>query len=107
MRPLSDCPPSVLRTARGLLFDIDDTLTTDGRLTAAAYGRSLNLCKADDLFASDSLNDAPMFGYFPYSVGVANVRDFAGRLSCEPAYITCCRAGDGFAELAQHLIQVR
>ncbi len=36
MRPLSE-----LRDAgrlRGLLFDIDDTLTTDGRLTAEAYG---------------------------------------------------------------------
>jgi len=84
-----------------------DKLTMTKRLFADAFGESLDSCKADYLFAGDSPNDAPMFGYFPHSVGVANVRDVAGRLSCEPAYITCCRAGDGFAELAQHLIQVR
>jgi len=37
MRPLSEFPPEERRAIRGVLFDIDDTLTTDGRLTAAAY----------------------------------------------------------------------
>src|SRR3954462_2183938 len=35
MRPLAELPVAGIR---GLFFDIDDTLTTDGRLTAAAYG---------------------------------------------------------------------
>ena len=34
--PLSSLPDP--RRIRGLLFDIDDTLTTDGKLTAEAYG---------------------------------------------------------------------
>ena len=34
MRPLAELDPAGLR---GLLFDIDDTLTTEGRLTAQAY----------------------------------------------------------------------
>ena len=34
MRPLTELPASGIR---GLFFDIDDTLTTEGRLTAAAY----------------------------------------------------------------------
>ena len=38
MQPLSAFPEAARRKIRGVLFDIDDTLTTDGRLTAEAYG---------------------------------------------------------------------
>ena len=34
MRALRDCPASALQQIRGVLTDIDDTLTTDGRLPA-------------------------------------------------------------------------
>jgi HAD superfamily hydrolase (TIGR01484 family) len=37
MQPLSDFPLQARRAMRGVLADIDDTLTTDGRLTAEAY----------------------------------------------------------------------
>jgi HAD superfamily hydrolase (TIGR01484 family) len=37
MRPLAAMPEEARRTIRGVLVDIDDTLTTHGRLTAAAY----------------------------------------------------------------------
>ena len=37
MRPLRDCPASQLQQLRGVLTDIDDTLTTDGRLPAESY----------------------------------------------------------------------
>lgn len=37
MLPLTDFPAAVRARVRGVLCDIDDTLTTDGRLTAAAY----------------------------------------------------------------------
>lgn len=37
MLPLSECPRSRLATVEGVFADIDDTLTTDGTLTAAAY----------------------------------------------------------------------
>jgi len=44
MRPLAELrDPGRLR---GLLFDIDDTLTTDGRLTAEAYGAMAALKRA-------------------------------------------------------------
>ena len=58
-------------------------------------------------FAGDSPNDAPMFGYFPNAVGVANVADFAGRLDAEPAWITASRGGNGFAELAEAILDSR
>jgi hydroxymethylpyrimidine pyrophosphatase-like HAD family hydrolase len=59
------------------------------------------------VFVGDSPNDAPMFGFFPLSVGVANVRRFAGRLSQWPAYVTQAEAGAGFTELAAHLLAGR
>ncbi len=37
MKPLPRMPVSVRRTIRGVFTDIDDTLTTEGRLTAPAY----------------------------------------------------------------------
>lgn len=37
MKPLAHIPAAVLANIRGVFFDIDDTLTSDGRLTAAAY----------------------------------------------------------------------
>jgi hypothetical protein len=37
MQPLSAMPDAVRADLRGVLFDIDDTLTTRGTLTAAAY----------------------------------------------------------------------
>ncbi|MGH6961638.1 MAG: HAD family hydrolase, partial [Dongiaceae bacterium] len=37
MQPLDSFPVAARRRIRGLFTDIDDTLTTDGHLTAAAY----------------------------------------------------------------------
>lgn len=37
MQPLASLPNETISNLRGVLFDIDDTLTTDGRLTAEAY----------------------------------------------------------------------
>lgn len=59
------------------------------------------------VFAGDSPNDAPMFGFFPNAVGVANVRDFADRMSALPRWITPSRAGAGFVELADALLAAR
>ena len=37
MRPVTDIPAAALPAIAVVLCDIDDTLTTDGHLTAAAY----------------------------------------------------------------------
>ncbi len=63
--------------------------------------------RARCVFVGDSPNDAPMFAFFPNAIGVANVRDFAGRIDAMPAWITPSRAGAGFAELAQRLLEAR
>ena len=46
MRPLSEFPVEERRAIRGVLFDIDDTLTTAGRLTADAYAAIERLQRA-------------------------------------------------------------
>src|SRR6266404_5027720 len=38
MAPLADCPRETLAAVEGLLTDIDETVSTHGRLTAEAYG---------------------------------------------------------------------
>jgi len=61
--------------------------------------------RAHYAFVGDSPNDAPMFAFFPHSVGVANVRDFDGRMSAPPRFVTTARCGAGFAELADMIIR--
>jgi hydroxymethylpyrimidine pyrophosphatase-like HAD family hydrolase len=56
------------------------------------------------VFAGDSPNDAPMFAFFPRSVGVANVRDQIDRIETPPAYVATKRCGAGFVELVDHLL---
>ncbi|MBI3452507.1 MAG: HAD-IIB family hydrolase [Rhodospirillales bacterium] len=46
MRPLADIAPTTLAGLTGVFTDIDDTLTTDGYLTAEAYGAMERLQKA-------------------------------------------------------------
>jgi HAD superfamily hydrolase (TIGR01484 family) len=59
------------------------------------------------VFVGDSPNDAPLFAYFPLSVGVANVRRFAARLEHAPAFVTAEESGTGFAELAARILAAR
>jgi hydroxymethylpyrimidine pyrophosphatase-like HAD family hydrolase len=64
--------------------------------------------KNEFVFIGDSPNDVPMFSYFPHSVGVANVNDFAeSLLPLRPAYVTDARSGEGFIELADALLNAK
>jgi hypothetical protein len=71
------------------------------------YDVDLDAEREDYVFAGDSPNDAPMFGFFPNAVGVANVRDFADRMVSLPRWITGARGGAGFVELAEALLAAR
>jgi HAD superfamily hydrolase (TIGR01484 family) len=46
MMPLADCPRATLAAVRGVLTDIDETVSTEGHLTADAYGALEALKKA-------------------------------------------------------------
>ncbi len=73
-------------------------------LLQESYNISLDDEKTDFVFIGDSPNDEPMFEYFPHSVGVANVRDFAAGLQSKPTYVTNSRSGVGFVEFANCLL---
>ncbi|HTR85881.1 MAG TPA: HAD-IIB family hydrolase [Reyranella sp.] len=84
-----------------------DKLTTTRAMMAETFGVDLAAEKAIYIFAGDSPNDAPMFGFFPNAVGVANVRDYADAMAHRPAWVTERRSGAGFAELARALLDAR
>ncbi len=86
-----------------------DKLAMTRRLFTERFGLDIDDPEVRDsiVYAGDSPNDAPMFGFFPNAVGVANVRDFVGRLDAEPRWITEARGGYGFAELADALLDVQ
>jgi HAD superfamily hydrolase (TIGR01484 family) len=85
-------------------FGAYDKLVMTRTLAREVLGIDLDAQRDRFVFAGDSPNDAPMFGYFPNSVGVANVRGFLDRIATPPAYITRAEAGAGFAELAEFLL---
>ncbi len=59
------------------------------------------------VYVGDALNDAPIFGGFPTSVGVANIRTWWDELANKPAYITERPEGAGLREVVQHLLSLR
>ena len=59
------------------------------------------------VYVGDSTNDQRMFGHFPWSVGVANLLDFAADLHVWPAFLTEGERGAGFAEVAAALLAAR
>ena len=81
-----------------------DKLGMTRTLMQERYGVDLARDQARYLFVGDSPNDAPMFGFFSNSVGVANVADFGARLTDAPAYVTGRRSGEGFVEVAELLL---
>ena len=88
-------------------FGTYDKLGMTKILMRECFGIDLDADKECFVFVGDSPNDAPMFEYFPHSVGVANVSDFEGALGAEPAYVCNERCGQGFVELADALLADR
>jgi len=88
-------------------FGSYDKLAMAKALFAECYGADLDAANAQYAYAGDSPNDAPMFGYFLNSVGVANIARFAGHLAAAPKYVTRGESGAGFVELVAHLLQER
>jgi HAD superfamily hydrolase (TIGR01484 family) len=84
-----------------------DKLSASKAMMAELFGVDLAHDADAYVFSGDSLNDAPMFGFFPNAVGVANVADLADRLAHKPRWITRARSGAGFVELARALIEAR
>ena len=68
------------------------------------FRSNLNAVRENVIFAGDSPNDAPMFHYFPHSVGVANISRFLDKMTHRPAWTTENEGGYGFAEMVDQLL---
>ena len=85
-------------------FGSYDKLAMTRMLLAEQFGINLDGEQQQCIFIGDSPNDAPMFDFFSYSIGVANVHAFTDAIATPPKYVTVGEAGAGFAELAAFLL---
>ena len=81
-----------------------DKLTMTRRFFRDIFSSDLDDIRDETIFVGDSPNDAPLFAYFPHSVGVANVRRFEGGMEDLPAWVTENEGGQGFAEMVAMLL---
>jgi HAD superfamily hydrolase (TIGR01484 family) len=84
-----------------------DKLSTSRVMLREDFGLDLDASRDEIVFAGDSPNDQPMFGFFPHSVGVANVAAMADLMTTMPAWITTAESAEGFVELADALLEAR
>ncbi len=71
------------------------------------FGIDEKRVQSEVLFVGDSPNDAIMFRYFDFSIGVANVLNVVDILTDQPSYITKNNAGSGFVEIANRLLDAQ
>ena len=88
-------------------FGAYDKLTMARRFASQVAGIDIDATRERIVFVGDSPNDAPMFGFFPHSCGVANILAFRGELEAEPAYVCEGGGGAGFVEVAERLLAAR
>ena len=88
-------------------FGAYDKLSMTHRLMREQFGIDLDTERDRLAFVGDSPNDEPMFRFFPNSIAVANIADFAATIEHKPTYVTRRAEGDGFAELARLIVARR
>jgi len=85
-------------------FGDHSKLSTSLTLLKENFNLSEDQIQKSVVFVGDSPNDGTMFDYFDLSIGVANISAFADTLKEKPSYITEGFAGEGFTEVANHLL---
>jgi len=88
-------------------FGAYDKLTMTRRLMREQFGIDLEGERDRLAFVGDSPNDEPMFRFFPNSIAVANIADFAASIEHPPTYLLRRAEGAGFAELARLMLARR
>jgi HAD superfamily hydrolase (TIGR01484 family) len=88
-------------------FGEHDKLSMSLRLLSDLFGWDAAAAKGRVAYCGDSPNDAPMFRFFPISIGVANIRPLLHLVEHQPSYVTIAEGGEGFAEFADRLLAAR
>jgi HAD superfamily hydrolase (TIGR01484 family) len=81
-----------------------DKLSTAQLCLEERFGIERDHQKERFLFCGDSPNDGPMFGHFPLSVGVANLKRYEGLIERLPPWTTRSESGAGFRELVDYIL---
>ncbi|MBS7543177.1 HAD-IIB family hydrolase [Ancylobacter oerskovii] len=84
-----------------------DKLAMARRVLADGYGLDVAAEPEAVLYVGDSTNDAPMFGFFPHSVGVSTVTRYLQEIATPPAWIAAGPGGEGFVEAADAVLAAR
>ena len=77
------------------------------RFLANRFGWKSGEGDREVIFAGDSPNDEPMFARFPLACAVANVRRYEAQLKHLPAFAASKECGEGFAEIAETILNKR
>ena len=84
-----------------------DKLTTSFRFLKNEFGLNEKEILQKCIFIGDSPNDEPMFEKFPYSFGVANIKNFTQQIKHLPTYVASKKGGQGFAEIAERILNLK
>jgi HAD superfamily hydrolase (TIGR01484 family) len=84
-----------------------DKLSMAERFLTRRFGWQAGAGNMEVVFVGDSPNDAPMFARFPLACAVANVNRYGSLVAPLPAYVASRECGDGFAEIAEAILQSR
>lgn len=88
-------------------FGSYDKLSMSRVFATDILGLDLDAARDQIVFVGDSPNDGPMFGFFPNSCGVANVRHFAPGSFTPPSFVAPSEGGAGFVEVADRILDAR
>ena len=84
-----------------------DKLAMTRRVLATSYGVDIEAERDAVLYVGDSINDAPMFGFFRHTVGVSTVTRDLPQIPTPPTWISEGPGGDGFVEAADAVLMAR
>jgi HAD superfamily hydrolase (TIGR01484 family) len=84
-----------------------DKLSMSERFLAGRFGWEAGAGDGEIVFVGDSPNDEPMFARFPLACAVANISRYVSLLRHFPAYVASKECGDGFAEIAEAILEKR
>jgi len=71
------------------------------------FGWENTIGMSEVFFIGDSPNDEPMFAHFPLTAAVANIHRYEGLINKLPAFVSQKECGEGFAEIAEAILEKR
>ena len=84
-----------------------DKLAMAKVMMTEVFSVDLDLERGHVIYVGDSLNDEPMFKFFPHAVAVSTISAWLNQLTCLPSWVTSGLGGSGFVEVADAILSSR